>query len=431
MYSEYKENIAKLSKAIGDIQAKAANKGRDLTAQEIGLISEMEIEIENQRKHLPVGPVTVAGYSHDFGNDRTAYDRGTVIAPAAGRDYRSMFNLGRGISLDSGGFKNAAEFLRSVDSGRFDPRLDILNTMTETVPSSGGFAVPTEFAADWLDASLPNEIVRNLCKVYPMTSETKQIPGWDGSDMSAGATHGGFVMTFLAESGAASAQTPKMRKIELAAKMAAIYCNASLELIQDGQDFATNLQTALQQSIGYGIDRFCINGSGAGCPQGILRAACKIQVEAEAGQGADTVVYGNIKKLFARQLNPQRAVFLFNPTAIPELLEQSVGVGTGGNFIPLLDGSSGKFQIFGRPVYFHPAMPALGDEDDCAFVDFGFYGLGIRKEMWIDQSDAPRWDYRERSYRILLRFDGMCTLDQPVQPENGDTLSPIVTLESR
>ena len=56
MYSEYKENIAKLSKAIGDIQAKAANKGRDLTAQEIGLISEMEIEIENQRKYLPVGP---------------------------------------------------------------------------------------------------------------------------------------------------------------------------------------------------------------------------------------------------------------------------------------------------------------------------------------------------------------------------------------
>ena len=34
------------------------------------------------------------------------------------------------------------------------------NTMTETVPSSGGFAVPTEFAAEWLDASLPNEIVR-------------------------------------------------------------------------------------------------------------------------------------------------------------------------------------------------------------------------------------------------------------------------------
>jgi HK97 family phage major capsid protein len=113
------------------------------------------------------------------------------------------------------------------------------------------------------------------------------------------------------------------------------------------------------------------------------------------------------------------------------LLEQSVAVGTGGDFVPLLNEKDGKFTIFGRPVYFHPAMPALGDEDDCAFVDFSFYGLGLRKEIRIDQSDAPRWDYRERSYRILMRFDGMPTLDSAITPEHGDTLSPIVTLEAR
>ncbi|MCK4827438.1 phage major capsid protein, partial [bacterium] len=86
---------------------------------------------------------------------------------------------------------------------------------------------------------------------------------------------------------------------------------------------------------------------------------------------------------------------------------------------------------FGRPVFFHPSMPTLGDDDDCAFVDFNFYALGLRQEVGIDQSDAPRWDYRERSYRILMRFDGMCTLDQAVTPEHGDTLSPIVTLAER
>jgi hypothetical protein len=59
------------------------------------------------------------------------------------------------------------------------------------------------------------------------------------------------------------------------------------------------------------------------------------------------------------------------------------------------------------------------------------YALGLRKEVWIDQSDAPRWQYREKSFRILMRFDGMCTLDQAIQPEHGATLSPIVTLAER
>ena len=110
-------------------------------------------------------------------------------------------------------------------------------------------------------------------------------------------------MTFLAESGAASAQTPKMRKIELNAKMAAIYVNASLELVQDGQDFATNLQTALQASIGYGIDRYCIAGSGAGCPQGVLSAPCKIRLKPKLGRTL-TRWFMAISKTFRAAVEP-------------------------------------------------------------------------------------------------------------------------------
>ena len=402
------------------------------TQEQESVLKNMREGVRDLKLQLPVdGPVTLQNGFLMGGVGTRGGGIANALTPAVmGRDYRSMFNLGRG-TLDTAGFKDCAEFLRVIDSGRYDPRLEILNTMTEGIPSAGGFSVPVEFSSEWLDASLPAEIVRNLCKVYPMTSETKEIPGWDGSDMSGGATHGGLTMQFLAESAQATAQTPKMRKITLAAKMAAIYVNASIELVQDGRDFATNLQGALKKSIGYGIDRYCITGTGAGCPQGVLNAACKIQVSRETGQVKDTLVYGNLKKMFARQLNPQSAVWLFNMTSVPELLEQSIAVGLGGDFVPLMNEKDGQFTIFGRPVYFHPSMPALGDEDDCAFVDFNFYGLGLRKEVWIDQSDAPRWDYRERSYRILMRFDGMCTLNAAVQPEHGETLSPIVTLAER
>jgi len=284
-----------------------------------------------------------------------------------------------------------------------------------------------QFASEWLDASLPTEIVRNLCRVYPMTSLTLEVPGWDGADMSSGATHGGLTMTFMAEGATGTPQAAKLRRIMMTARMAGIYVDAGIELIQDGKDFAANLENALRGSLGYGIDRFCIAGTGAGCPQGILKAPCKIQVAGESGQHADTLVYANLKKVFARQLNPQNAVWLFNPSSIPELLEQSVSVGVAGSFVPLLNEKNGQFTIFGRPVYFHPAVPALGDADSCAFVDFNFYALGLRSEVWVDITDAARWLQRERSFRILMRFDGQCTLDKAITPEHGVTLSPVVT----
>jgi HK97 family phage major capsid protein len=431
---EAKEAIAKLSRKLGDIDELARKEKRPLTAKEAGLQVELEEAINEARLYLPAnGPITFEK-NREFGHhyENRAIGTGQAIGPT-GRslDFRSMFNFPRGQQLDTGGFKDAAEFLRVLDSGRYDPRLDVRASMGEGTPSSGGFSVPTQFASEWLDASLPTEIVRNLCRVFPMTSESLEIPGWDAADMSAGATHGGLTMTFLAEGSSATTQAAKMRKIVLSAKMAGIYVDASIELVQDGRNFAENLQTALRQSIGYGIDRYCLTGTGAGCPLGVLNSACKIQVAAEGGQQSSTVVYANLKKLFSRALNPDKSVFLFTPTAIPELLEQSVSVGVAGSFVPLLNESNGKFTIFGRPVYFHPAMPALGDADDCAFVDFNFFALGLRQEVAIDITDAARWLQRERSFRVLMRFDGMCTLDAAVQPENGDTLSPVVTLAAR
>lgn len=434
MYEYQKQKIKELSAAGLAVSANAAAENREMNKEERKLWDQTQAAIAEYQAELPASEPLSREKNKVFGEEdysSRGIDTGQATVPMR-RDlsFRSMFGYGRRDKLDTGGFKDASEFLAAIESGRFDPRL-VRASMGETVPSSGGFAVPDGFSAEWLDASLPDEVVRNLARVFPMTESSLLVPGWDGADMSAGATHGGFTMTFMAEGSTATPQTPKLRQINLVAKTGGIYVDASIELVQDGKNFTNNLQTALTKSIGYGIDRFCISGSGAGCPQGITNASCKIQVAKETGQAPDTVAYGNLKKLFARQISPGNAVWLFNPSTIPELLEQSVAVGTGGSFVPLLNEKDGKFTIFGRPVYFHPAMPPLGDADDCAFCDFSFYALGLRKEVAIDISDAPRWLQRERSFRILLRFDGQCTLDTAITPENGDTLSPIVTLAAR
>lgn len=350
--------------------------------------------------------------------------------PASSPLYRDVHYGNSSRTLDKGGFKNGSEFLDVINSGRFDSRLQ-RDSQIENTPSLGGFSVPEAMTAQWLDDSLPNEIVRPLCQNWSMSSNTRNIPGWDGEDQSAGELFGGFKMEFLAETGTGTKQTGKMRLISLQAKKGAIFCDISSELEQDGLGFDAQLKSALTKSIGYGIDKYCITGSGAGVPQGVFSSPALITVAKEAGQSADSIVYENLVKMYARQLNKKRAVWLFNDDAVPQLMQISIAVGTGGSHVKLLNENDGKFTIFGRPVYFVPHMPTVGNALDCGFIDFGAYALGMRKEMAIDKSNIPGWTQDLVSYRILIRFDGQGVLSQAVAPENGATLSPFVGLAER
>ena len=373
-----------------------------------------------------IDPAASASMDNNFDNSQ-AVGGGQVKQ----RDYRSMFYGGAsGKTLDRGNFENASEFLTVLESGRYDPRLTRAS-MVEGVGSGGGYSVPPDFASQWLDASLPNEIVRNLCQIWPMESATRKVPGWDDVDQSSGNMFGGFAMEFLAEEGTGSKQTGKMRLVELTARKGAIFVDVSSELEQDGMDFESQLKNALIKSIGYGIDKFCINGTGAGQPQGVFSSSALIEVAKESGQAAGSIVYKNLTKMYSRQLNKENAVWLFNSDAIPGLLGLSIAVGTGGSHYPVLKESNGKFSIFGRPAYFTPHMPTVGAAKDCGFIDFSAYALGIRKEMQIDKSNAPGWTQDLVSYRILMRFDGQGVLCAPITPENGETLSPFVTLAER
>jgi HK97 family phage major capsid protein len=249
--------------------------------------------------------------------------------------------------------------------------------------------------------------------------------------MSSGELFGGFKMEILAEEGTASKQTGKVRLIHLNAKKGAIFVDISSELEADGLGFEDQLTNALIKSIGYGIDKYCLCGSGAGQPLGVFNSSCLISVAKETGQTADTIVYGNLTKMYARQLNKSRAVWLFNDDCVPQLMEITIDVGTAGSHVRLMNEKDGKFTIFGRPVHFTPHMPTVGDAHDCGFIDFGAYALGMRKEMSIDKSIAPGWTQDLVSYRIIIRFDGMGVLSEAVTPENGATLSPFVTLNER
>lgn len=287
-------------------------------------------------------------------DDRASASSLPLLAPRAkGRKYADMF-AGR-VPMDAGGFTSSDEFLATLHSGladtrlvpSYDPRLSA--TATEGVSSAGGFSVPNEFFRQWLDSSLESEIVRPRADIRPMLSNTASAAGWDDGDHSS-TLYGGFSGEWLDEAGDITPQTAKMRLINLRARKLGILARVSNELIADGVSFEEQLGQAITRALGWFLDGAFLTGNGASKPLGVLNAGCTISVAKETGQAAATINYTNIAKMFAR-LHPSSyptAVWVCNSTAIPQLLQLSVAIGTAGSHVPVLSESGGMWRMLSR-----------------------------------------------------------------------------------
>ena len=374
---------------------------------------------------------------NSFDMNSPMYSRGdgmssnSVVSPTrpSGRLYRDMFS---GEKLSNGGFSSLEDFFSTVHNGRADDRLDQL-AHSEGVPSEGGFFVPEQFAAQMLDASLENEIVRPRANVEPMNSETKVIAGFESADNSSGSLYGGFTANWVGESGSIDEETGKIRRITLAARKLALFTKSSNELLADGAGFEQQLTSVLTAAAGWHLDYAFLRGSGAGQPRGVLNDPALVSVSKESGQAATTIVYENLTKMFARTHTASvgNSVWVANPTCIPQLLGLSVDVGTGGSFIPAMIESGGQFTMLTRPVLFTEKLPTLGTVGDIILADFSQYTVGLRRGFVIDRSSHVGFRTDETGWRLILRADGQGRWKSAFTPKNGDSQSWCVALATR
>jgi hypothetical protein len=59
------------------------------------------------------------------------------------------------------------------------------------------------------------------------------------------------------------------------------------------------------------------------------------------------------------------------------------------------------------------------------------YALGIRRELSLEQSNAPGFQEDLMAFRGIVRANGLPLLANPYTPKNGDTLSAFVRLATR
>jgi HK97 family phage major capsid protein len=425
-FAEVLSDPKALAEWVRDYASAQAKADRDLAVQIKEQVQSTIREMHIKNGTEPVRPqVAASKVPVPRGHSRSAYATMSHNADAPGAKMDSM-------GLTFGDF---VRMTCSDDSASRIKREQYRAAYTSDIPSSGGLLVPETIRTDLMFSSLETSIMRKLATTFPMPTPRLSYPAVDVTTHS-GSVFGGIVAYWTAEAAALTESEGRFGSVTFDAKKLTAYTQVPNELITDASSaFLSFIETAYPEALAHFSDLAFISGTGVGEPLGFLNSASMVSVAKEAGQPADTVVWENIVKMYARMLPGSlgRAVWIANINLFPELALMALSVGTGGSAIWLNNGQvSAPVSILGRPVYFTEKMPTLGDAGDIAFVDASYYGIGDRQSLTMSSSTHVAYASDKTAFRIIERLDGRPLVLSALTPVKGtSTLSPFVQIAAR
>lgn len=311
---------------------------------------------------------------------------------------------------------------------------EIRNSFGSTIPADGGFLIPETLRAEVLSVALESAIMRPRAMVVPMESLRVPFPTID-STSNASTVHGGIAAYWTEEARELVESQSKFGRIVLDAKKLTALAGVPNELYTDSLiSLEAFIGQKYPEAITWFEDLAYIRGSGVGEPLGWNRSenGARVAVAKEGSQAADTVLWANIVKMYARMLPTSlgRAVWIANLDVFPQLAQMADAAGNG---IWISNAAEGPpMSILGRPVYFTEKMETIGDLGDIAFVDPSYYLIGDRQAMTMETSTHVRFTSDQTVTKFILRVDGRPWLQNPITPNKGAaTLSPFVALAER
>jgi HK97 family phage major capsid protein len=364
-----------------------------------------------------------------------------VAAPKPGVNYAKGYNAGAvGAKLD-GVYENSLDFVRTTWHGNAHrPEVSaklarVRNDYGTQVPADGGFLVPESLRSTLLEVALESAFVRSRATVVPMESQRVPFPTID-STSNASSVHGGLIGYWTEESAALTESQATFGRVVLDAKKLTGYSEVPNELFADSiLSFDALLGRLWPEAIAHFEDVAFFRGTGVGEPLGFLNAPSAVSVTKETGQAADTIVWENLVKAYARMLPTSigNAIWIANIDTFPELATMALSVGTGGAPVWHANGASAApLTILGRPVYFTEKAATLGDAGDINFVDLSYYLVGDRQQMTMSTSPHFKFQNDQTAVRIIERVDGRPWLQTAITPNQGsNTLSPFVKIAAR
>ena len=314
--------------------------------------------------------------------------------------------------------------------------------LEESTPSLGGFLVQKDFVNEILKKTHDTSLVFDRVRKIPISSVANgiKIPYVDETSRANGSRWGGIQMIWLEEGGTKTASKPKFGLIELVLKKVAGIAYATDELLQDSAALGFIITEGFSEELGFELDDAMINGTGSGQPLGVLNAACLVTVAKEAGQTEKTIVWDNIKKMYA-QMAPRsliNGVWMINQSCWTELMNMTIPVGTGG--IPVwmpanLAQDRPNSTLMGMPVIPVEQCATLGTVGDIILGDWTQYVAITKGGLQSAQSMHVRFINDEQVFRFVYRVDGQPIWNNSLTPYKDATtsrpISPFLALETR
>ena len=329
------------------------------------------------------------------------------------------------------------------DSGRtyrsiLEPDTRAATGMGESIPSTGGFLVGSDMAADIFMKVHKTSKVWDRVRQIPISSNANglKLPTLDETSRANGSRAGGILGYWVDEAASKTATKPKFGALELSLKKLVVLAYTTDELLQDAAALGEFMIRAASDEIGFKLDDGVLNGTGSGQLLGLNNANALVTVSKESGQVADTLIYENILQMVAQfwAAGFENAVWLGNQNIIPQLYAMNLAVGTAAVpvFSPANGSSGSKSSLFGRPIIFIEQAPTLGDKGDLILVDLSQY-VGITKGgLQSAQSIHLEFLTDQTIFRFIFRCDGQPMWSDSLTPFKGsDSISPYVVIEAR
>lgn len=322
-----------------------------------------------------------------------------------------------------------------------DPRLQKRAALgaNEKVGSEGGFLVDKDVSGQILEEMNEVGVLAPKCTPVPISSSANAITikGVDETSRVNGSRWGGVQAYWADEANSVTATKPKFRLIELKLKKLFAVYYATDELIQDAAALGALANKAFGEEMAFKVDDAIVNGPGGGQPLGILNAGCLVSISKETGQAAQTFVWENATKMYARSnaRSRSRSSWYVNQDVEPQFLTMSQAVGTGGApvYLPAGGASAAPFAtLLGRPIIPIEFCATLGTVGDVIFGDFSQYLLATKGGLQQAESMHVQFLTDEMTYRFIYRVDGQPVRSAPMTPFKGtNTLSSFVALNTR
>lgn len=347
-------------------------------------------------------------------------------------------------------FKNFGEQLSAIKNqtvyGIRDERLNRLDNefknaaqgMNESVPSEGGFAIQTDFAGGMMDSAAKASQIVSRTDSFTVSDGSDSVK-WmdiDESDIST-TVFGGVQLFWDAEAATLTKSKPVLAEKSLRLEKLTGLAYVTYEMEKDSGNFVSQLLTrAFTLGIQRKLEEAIIGGNGVGRPLGIKSGAGIVEIAKETGQVADTVVWDNIVKMYARGLNKDSGsdfVWLAHPDITEQLDFLNFPIGTGGVPVYLPASQAGSVTTLkSKPVIESDFCSAVGDAGDFIFTDLSQYLLIMKGGVDIATSMHVQFLTAENAFRFIFRANGMPKRNKSITIANSSAKrSSYITLANR